>query len=155
MAGPVYGSDGNGVPGFTSRFEMACKELLRSVQALQADQTFSVVFFNSAATIQPEFVQCHATPENRQKLADWLARLFPDGGTDPIPAIKEVMSKKAFGEVDVVFLLSDGEFEPSAVRDVRHLNRRQAIINTISIEMEAATLKQIAGENAGQHIRVK
>lgn len=134
-----------------SNFEVVKQELFRSISALEPNQTFTVICFNDGAHYLPELIETKATDEAKDRLRVWLKGLSADGGTDPLTGMRLVFQ----GTPEVIFLLSDGEFDYGCVNAIQKLNRGESVINTVSIGMDAATLRQIAEDAAGQYKVVK
>jgi hypothetical protein len=95
-----------------SRFARAREELLRSIDQLLDRQGFYVVLFSDKA--QPMFDEAgpqrqflRATPENKDRLRDWLMKIVPNGGTHPNESLDLAVSLAP----SAIFMLSDGEFE--------------------------------------------
>src|SRR5690606_31280463 len=95
---------------------------------------------------QPTKTLQRARPPSIVKINKWIAEVTPAGGTDPMPAIRVALDFKP----DAVFILSDGEFDASAVSETASLNRKKKIaINTLAFRSDAITLQLIAEQNAG------
>jgi len=101
----------NGGANGPSRFDRAVSELLRSLDQLQAGQSFYVVLFSSGMrrmfdeTGRPQMLE--ATPQNKRRLQEWLRTMGPGGGTNPRSAIQFALRMKP----SAVFMLSDGAFD--------------------------------------------
>ena len=134
-----------------SRLRRAKKELVESVDRLTPQQTVTVVLFNSRAYTNPDVSQQSATSKTKAKLANWLDQTLANGGTDPLPAMERVLRE----EFDVIFLVSDGEFNLSDVNRIRQLNKKKIPISSISLNVDSQTLKMVAEQNDGQYINVK
>ncbi|MBI3863584.1 MAG: hypothetical protein HY290_16965, partial [Planctomycetia bacterium] len=71
-----------------TKLERVKIELFSSILSMSPEQEFYVVFFNrfsvpmKASTLQP------ATPENKRRHLEWVAKLQGGGGTDPREALK-------------------------------------------------------------------
>ncbi|QGJ71813.1 Hypothetical protein PBC10988_35230 [Planctomycetales bacterium 10988] len=144
-----------------ARFERAIKETLYSVNELTPDQRFFVIFFNHGT--YPMFYEpddrfqrkvrkdlIPATPENRYRLKDWLSKATPFGGTIPEDALLQMINLRP----DVIFFLSDGEFDNQTVDKVREANAdKGVIIYTIGLESGVGEhlLKDIAYQNGGEY----
>ncbi len=152
-------------------FNEARAELLRSVDALQPDQRFYVVFYDQnpthmriAAADEDDASSMLATPENKLALRRWAMTIRQEKGKSPVETLRF-----AFGlEPDVIFLLSDGEFSAETEEVIRELNQREnlfgesqlaTIIHTIRYPgyspgeaTKAETqMRRIASENGGQY----
>lgn len=152
-------------------FNEARAELLRSVDALQPDQRFYVVFYDQnpthmriAAADEDDASSMLATPENKLVLRRWAMTIRQEKGKSPVETLRF-----AFGlEPDVIFLLSDGEFSAETEEVIRELNQREnlfgesqlaTIIHTIrypgyspgEATKAEAQMRRIASENGGQY----
>ena len=152
-------------------FNEARAELLRSVDALQPDQRFYVVFYDQnpthmriSAADEDDASSMLATPENKLVLRRWAMTIRQEKGKSPVETLRF-----AFGlEPDVIFLLSDGEFSAETEEVIRELNQREnlfgesqlaTIIHTIrypgyspgEATKAEAQMRRIAGENGGQY----
>jgi hypothetical protein len=127
------------------------KELMRAIHRLEPEQTFSVVVFNHVASSDPRFMNASPTAKHRRELSEWLDRIYAEGGTDPLPGMRLVLPKK----YDVIFLLSDGEFDADAVAAIRGENVHETVIHTISVSQDSHTLRQIATDAGGQFVFVQ
>ena len=93
-----------------SRFQVAARELLRTVEALDEQQEFLVVafcsqsFFCAANPARPTMMR--ATAGNKKRLKSWVYQLQLASGTDPRLGVVTGLRLKP----DAIFLLSDGEF---------------------------------------------
>lgn len=146
-----------------TRFQVACKELLRSIGSLEADQKFCVFFFGHRTRVMfdksPQLV--NATETNRKRLKSWISTLYPGMGTDPRYGIMHALRLKP----DAVFLLSDGEFNgqatnfhqipgnPSTERIIKRHLGMSIPIHTIAFEdlVNRRRLRNIATVTHGTH----
>lgn len=93
-----------------SRFHVAARELIRTVEALDEEQEFLVVafcyqsYFFTPNPAQPKMTR--ATAPNKQRLQSWVSHLQLASGTDPRQGVVAALRLKP----DAIFLLSDGEF---------------------------------------------
>lgn len=157
------------------RFAEARAELLRSVDALQPDQRFYVVFYDE----QPKYMcithpgrqeaeSVYATAANKQALRNWAMTIVQQRGQSPPDVLRF-----AFGlQPDVIFLLSDGQFSARTETVIREENRRGnlfgeggpiSIIHTIRFPGVSTSegrnaeqqMQRIAQENGGQYRSVE
>lgn len=156
MSAPVYRLDsGNPEKMNTSRFVLACEELSRAVASLQSNQTFTVILFNEGYYHESSLLSAAADESSKLKLENWIQQVNPKGGTDPLPALRFLFRKQGASASEVVYLLSDGDFDPNAVAAIRKLNRTPAVIHTISLGSDAGTLRDIASQNGGSYLHVQ
>ncbi len=148
-----------------TRFDRAKQELLAAIDRFYEDQRFAVLLFSDKC--RPMFDEplteddlLPATPQNKQRLADWLQAVYPVGATDPRQAIQAALSVYP----DAVFLLSDGEFKihlgrqrhrlgGKTIRLIRRINANDVPIHTIAYQdrRNRQTLQQIAEESGGTY----
>ena len=83
-------------------------ELLKTVDAMSADQRFAVVFFADDRAFGPGGgAPLPASDENKRKLRDWLETIeFGDKST-PIPGLTRAFDANP----DAVYFVSSGEFD--------------------------------------------
>jgi Mg-chelatase subunit ChlD len=133
-----------------ARFDKARDELIRSLYALEDDREFCVIFFST--TTSPMFGSpklLPATAANKTRVEEWVQQFAVNGGTDPDEAIRMALKERP----DAIFLLTDGEFDSSAVVTARTLNTRRITINTIGFEDPGGevNLKQLAADSGGKY----
>jgi hypothetical protein len=129
-----------------------CKlELLKSVNNLDAQQKATVIFYNQGAISDPRFVNSKVTKSFKEHLKTWVDSIYPSGGTNPQPALEFVLK----GEYDLIYLLSDGEFDFQTVQWVAQNNKKKIMIHCISMVQDSRTLRDIAQQSKGKYIFVK
>lgn len=133
-----------------ARFDMAKRELLRSIYSLDDDKSIFVIFF--ADGHYPMFNQNQALPSNlanKERIRQWVEPFGIQGGTKPDSAIDFALKMQP----DAVYLLTDGEFDDSAVVLARASNSRKVPINTIGFQDRGGEpgLKQIANDSGGKY----
>ncbi|MEM1069852.1 MAG: hypothetical protein AAGI63_13210, partial [Planctomycetota bacterium] len=150
-------------------FESAREELVRSIQALQPDQRFYVVFFDADSDYMRirdpntnESMSLSATNENKAALTQWAKGISMDDGQAPYEPLRFALDLKP----DVIFLLSDGEF-PAGIEDlltednyVENLFgdvQRISIVHTIGYHSQRGEerMRRIAEKNGGQYHYVR
>jgi len=130
----------------------------RSISSLESNQSFNVVFF-SGDTITP-FAKTGvvaATPESKEDVATWMAKISPKEGTNPFGAIQ-----KAFGcSPDVINVLTDGfdqvESANAITAEFAKLNSRKRVkVNCFLLSSDPTrnknmvqSLEKIAKDNGG------
>jgi Mg-chelatase subunit ChlD len=133
------------------KFRRATAELMRTLESLTTKQKFFVIFFNNGAFPMDADGPVEATSENVEDLRRWLQHVVPGGGTDPMPALTYALALKP----DAIFLLSDGEFDPLVIDDLRVQNQvkdKPIPINTVSFYSREAVgiMKTIARQSGGK-----
>lgn len=131
---------------------IAKRELLKSVARLSPSQFFSVYFFHDSIVSNSKFVNRNVTPKSARQLKSWLATIRGFGGTDPLPAMQAALSLET---VDVIFLLSDGQFLVGTDNRITSKNNRKAVINTLSVGFDNRSMRQIARDNEGRYRFIK
>lgn len=132
----------------------ACQELMDSVQHLNPQQQFYVIFFSNHT--YPMFfpnpahrTMLPATKQNIARLQEWINDSNAGGGTDPLDAVLHGLSLRP----DAIFLLSDGEFDHHIIDTIGRQNKRKVVINTIAFINRSGEplLQQIANANRGEY----
>ncbi len=127
------------------------RELNRSIGGLGRDQNFHVIFYSSGPGVEmPPRKLVPATEENKRAAATFVNRQFAEGATDPSDALA-----KAFrNNPAVIFLLTDGDFDPAVRDQIRLLNREKKVkVNTICFLYRTGEelAMKIAAQNDGQY----
>ncbi|HSG73491.1 MAG TPA: hypothetical protein VLA12_23950, partial [Planctomycetaceae bacterium] len=116
-----------------TRLERAKVELLDALRGMQADQEFSLVFYDEGSYWMSDLPDdprmIPASRENIQHVAAWVKRQTTRGGTDPRDALKRSLSLNP----DVVFLLTDGQIPPETREVVASYNKSGAVVHTTCI----------------------
>lgn len=151
-----------------SRFVRAIAELRASIARLSGGQAFYVILFNGQTrrmlddeAIFPQMLP--ATPENKQKLFDWLTTVQLGEWTDPREALRLGLSMRP----SALFLLSDGEFNgeqqrlnagllngnPSVFSVIDRHNIARTPIHTIAYEDKSSckAMEQISQSTGGKY----
>jgi hypothetical protein len=132
-----------------TRFGKMKLELRNAVGRMNKDLSFYIIFFNTGPILMPSRTLQAATPENQKEFLTWTAGVRAQGSTDPRQALLAAMELRP----DVIFLLTDGDFERDVRRDLRRLKQDHVVINTIGFGDSAASdiLKDIAKANRGTY----
>jgi hypothetical protein len=151
----VYVVDCSGSMDENGKFERAIYELLQSIEQLNSEQRYFVIFYNDAAHPMDADEPVPATERQFARTRRWIRRVRPDGGTHPLPALMYALSLRP----DAIYFLSDGEFDPSATHALRSRNRpnkrlktRPIPIHTIAFVERASegVMRTIAQQSGGQ-----
>ena len=102
--------DKSGSMASEGKMQRAADELLRSVRALPDFTQFRVCLFDTGTRTFPEAGWSRARPVQVDRLATWLGRVGPQGGTTPVVAFQGMV---ADGAPDAIFFLTDGEIAPA------------------------------------------
>jgi hypothetical protein len=151
----VYVVDCSGSMNQNGKFERARYELLQSIEQLNKDQSYFVIFYNHEAHPMDGGRLVLATPAHVADTTRWVNYVDAGGGTDPLPAILYALSMHP----DAIYFLSDGQFDPNTIQEIRGRNRpnnrlhtRQIPIHTIAFydRFAAGQMRQIARNSGGE-----
>jgi len=156
----VYIIDHSGSMQEHNKLAVAKAELVASLQALDAEQLFQVVFYNQDARTLKLPVRAadgmfYATDINRTLAGQLINSIHPDGGTDHMPALQLALSY----EPDVVFFLTDADEPRLSAKDldtIRRWNKAGTRIHCVEfgtgpeIGVESYLVK-LARRNGGDH----
>jgi len=134
-------------------FDRAKKELKASIADLNETKTFSVFFFSNSSF--PMFYPMSdstllaATDSNKSKVNLWIDGFSIWGGTNPRDSLLSALTLKP----DVIFLLTDGQFDESTVQEVSAANKDSVVINTIGFMDRGGetVLKKLSEQNGGTY----
>ena len=153
----VYVIDRSSSMSERDRLGVAKRDLLASLEKLQPESQFQVIFYN----LRPEMVPVggpakrlvSATDANKTRTAQYIDSVIADGGTDHLPALKMALSLRP----DVIFFLTDAQdMTARDVKEITGLNKDRAHIHTIEFGVgpdvgETNTLRELAGANGGSY----
>lgn len=144
----VYVVDRSG--SMLDTFQHVRVELLRSINALRRSQKFHVIFFNAGPPLEnPPRKLVSAINAQKTSLFEFLSKVHPSGSTDPARAMRRALSL----EPDLVYFLTDGEFDAALLPKLDQWNRdRRVRIFTIAyFDVGGADLlERIAREHGGE-----
>jgi hypothetical protein len=169
----VYVIDRSG--SMLNSFEYLRRELRESVEALSPQQSFHVLFFSGFTPDQVDAARRRMGAEFdepffrvapfiempprrlvpairvfKKKAIEYLEQIFPEGQTDPVAAMRRAFEL----EPDLIYFLTDGEFDPVLVDYLEKWNRdRRTKIFTLAFVFEGNSqlLKKIARDHNGQY----
>ena len=145
----VYVVDRSG--SMTDSIDYVKFELKRSIGELSEDKEFHVIFYSSGPPVEmPTRRLVNATERNKQLAFEFIDSVIAQGETDPSEALKRAFDTKP----ELVYLLTDGEFDRAIVDLVKRLNANQQVtVHTIGFlyQVGEQVLKQIADENNGNY----
>lgn len=145
----VYVVDRSG--SMLETFDAVKQELRRSVTALRRTQKFHVVFFNYGDPMEnPPRRLVSAIRAQKEALFDFLGRVQPEGSTHPDEAMRRALALQP----DLIYFLTDGQFDPGLLNKLDHWNRdRRVRIFTIAyVNREGGELlERIAREHRGEY----
>ena len=126
-------------------------ELKRSIRELDEADEFHVVFYSSGPPLEmPTRRLVNATEWNKQLAFEFVDGIFAQGETDPSKALEQAF---AVGP-ELIYLLTDGEFDRSVVNLVKRLNADKCVmVHTIGFLYRTGeeVLKKIAEQNGGTY----
>ncbi|MEZ6064600.1 MAG: vWA domain-containing protein [Planctomycetaceae bacterium] len=136
-----------------SRLGRVKVELWRSIFSMANTQRYAIIFFNSGAVPMPGLELREGGPEGQQDLFNWTAGIRAEGKTDPQEALLLALQLRP----DVIYFLTDGEFNYRVVRRVAEVNTGGVTIHTVSLGDRAAErfLKEIATTSGGEYRHIE
>jgi hypothetical protein len=138
----VYVVDCSGSMNEDRKFERAMYELLHSIEQLASDQRYFVIFYNDMAYPMDADAPVLATEDEFARTRRWISHIRPDGGTNPLPALLFALSLRP----DAIYFLSDGQFDPMTIHQLRVRNRPKKRFATQQIPIHAIALVNRATE---------
>ncbi|MFN0195148.1 MAG: vWA domain-containing protein [Planctomycetaceae bacterium] len=132
-----------------TRFGRLKIELVNTIGQMTEENQFFVIFFNDRAIPMPSDRLVHATKDNQLTCLEWVATAHTGGQTDPREALMLALNLNP----DIIYFLTDGEFEYRVVKDVKAANKQKTPIYTFCFSDRAGEkfLKQIAEQNHGEY----
>ena len=127
-------------------------ELKRSIRMLRPNQSFHVIFYSSGPALEmPARKLVPATEANKLAAYEFIDSIVPVGQTDPSDALN-----KAFqNDPELIYLLTDGEFEKKIVDLIDRLNARKdkVTVHTLCFIYTGGEpiLQEIAKHNNGTY----
>ena len=150
----AYIVDVSGSMSQNRKHELAMRELSRSIDTLPDFSHFYVLLFSSGSFPPPQ--QKGWTParkSNVRTVITWLKQIDPTGGTEPRNAFLQVFSLEE--RPDVLYFLTDGQFQDITPDEIAELNRRgkKIVINTIQFGDPDGeeVLREIAKKSGGTY----
>jgi len=127
------------------------KELRQSIGKLRRSQKFHVIFFNAGSPLEnPPKRLVSAIQANKRSAYRFVDGIAAGGGTDPRLALRRAFAV----DPDLIYFLTDGEFDPKIVTLLSALNRNRRVrIFTIAYVSRtgAPLLERIAREHNGEY----
>lgn len=126
------------------------EEVVRSINRLHRVQQFHIIFFSGGPPIEaPPRKFVHAIKDYKKQAFEFVSMIEAGGSTDPSKAISRSIRLGA----DLIYFLTDGEFSPEVVEQLRKWNKDQQVrIYTIAFLRRNGEdlLRRIARENGGE-----
>ena len=130
-------------------------ELKLSVLSLTEKKFFNIIFFTDGQFQEmPARAILRASRAHKNAARNFIDNIKLGGGTDPKLALDRAFELRP----QLIYLLTDGQFDPSVVDHIRALNKRgKTTVNTICFGNRQGEdiLKSIASQNSGQYQFVK
>ena len=113
----------------TDSIDYVKEELKRSIRDLAEEKEFHVIFYSSGPPVEmPTRRLVNATDSNKQRAFEFIDGIIAQGETDPSKALERAFEVKP----ELIYLLTDGEFDKAMVDLLKRLNRDQKItVHTI------------------------
>jgi hypothetical protein len=152
----VYVIDRSVSMGPSGGLVRAKQEVIASLRRMPDQTLFQIILFNRSVEMIPPGSMTGwltATDENKQKVADFLKSIEPEGGTLPVPALKRALALKP----EVIFFLSDGgDWTDRQVQEVTTINRGHTVIHVVNLEgserdQPRGPLQILATRNRGEY----
>jgi DNA-directed RNA polymerase subunit RPC12/RpoP len=145
----VYVVDRSG--SMTDSMEYVKFELKRAIGELGPEKSFHVIFYSSGPPVEmPTARLVDATDRNKKLAYEFIDGIIPHGQTDPSEALDKAFKVKP----ELIYLLTDGEFDRSIVDLVKNLNvGKKVTVHTIGFIYDTGekVLKEIASQNNGKY----
>ena len=125
----VYVVDCSDSMNDNGKFERARYELLQSIEQLGKDQRYFVIFYNHEAHPMAAERPVLATQKQIAQTTRWINDAEANGGTNPLPALLDALSMRP----DAIYFLSDGQFDPMTIPELRFRNRANLRLHTRAI----------------------
>ena len=136
------------------RFHTAVNELVRTVEQMEADQYFYVIFFSDTAYPlfwpAPVSQLVPATRKNKERLQQWLYTVELCLQTRGSDAMKLALSLRP----DAIYVLGDGAFTDNTTNQLTIPHNRRTPIFTLGMQVKErgkSQLTQIAKANNGTY----
>ena len=132
-----------------TRFGRVKLELLKTIANMSDEQKFFMIFFNQNAVPMPADRMMEATPGSQQRYLTWMTQLKAAGQTNPEQALLLAL----YLQPDVIYFLTDGDFDYKVVPTVTQANSKSIRIHTIGFGDDRGEkfLKEIAKFNNGTY----
>jgi hypothetical protein len=133
-----------------TRFKRVQVELINSIWHMQPQQQFFVIFFNRETAPMPARSLQPATPWAKEHFLTWVAEMKTAGApTDPRQAMELALRL----EPDIIYFLTDGEFDRGVNRQLLQIRQVRTTIHTFAFgdARSAAVLTDIAKNNQGKY----
>lgn len=135
-----------------TRFQRLQLELIKFIRQLQPSQRFYVIFFNEFPEPMPTPTMVPATDNNKAMYLEWVARLRPEGMTDPRASLRLAMKLQP----DQIYFLSDGDLSDLHRNQVLRLKPGRWKLNTFTFGSRFAEfMKALADIHNGNYTMIR
>lgn len=125
-------------------------ELAKAVNRLNSTQKFNVIWFSDGEPHMLAVNLVQATEDNKTRLFKHLQDVKMSGSTDPRQAIFKALQMRP----ELIYVLTDGNFEPEFVQAVTKANTAKIRINAIGFVLPGGeghtNLERLVKENNGK-----
>ncbi len=124
-----------------TRWSRAVDELVKSIAKLPTVARFQAYLYDSGLSPPPwneDWVP--AGGRGRTRVQNWVSRIVPGGGTQPVDAIQSALRLQP--PPDAIFLLTDGEFPVEPALQVLQTMKEQGVrcpVHTVALGSQAGT----------------
>ena len=124
-------------------------ELYRTISKMSEEQSFFVIFFNTAPIPMPSRGMVHADPLVIRRYMEWIFAVRGMDKTDPQAALLMALRLNP----DQIYFLTDGDFSYRCVRSAREANLNRIPIHTIGFGGKEGekNLQEIARDSQGTY----
>ena len=147
----VYVIDISGSMQQGNRMSRMLDALTEAIDRQKPEQKIKVIAFHDVPFPDPVAKSLYsATGANKTKVKNWLRGPLDAGGTQPTDAMLMAIAMQP----EVIYFLTDGEFDPycvEAVRDANKKNSKPCVINCIGLVEDVQNLRDIASQNKGTY----
>jgi len=140
------------------RLTEAKEEIKQTVKRMSTDVRFGLMFFEEGKFDEFGKGLVSATIQNKIAAFKFIDSVECMGLTNPLPALITAFKY----DPQLIYLLTDGEFEAETIAKVREMNRKRAAsdrvrVNTIAFKSREGEriLKKLASESRGKYKYVK
>lgn len=136
----------------TTRWERLVDELSSALRSLDEGVAFSIILFSDGYWEINGSIQVASSP-NKEKAIRWIETLRVGRDTYPFPALQHALGLSP----DVIYFLTDGDFDASVIKNVTWLNQRlpqPATIHTVGLGSlrDHHRLVNLAKHNGGEFL---
>lgn len=152
MRSPYLGKTGE------PRMEVAKRELIKCIDALNAAALFNVVVFSDGVDRWLDEGVSESQGKDKKEAQEYVEKLAANGGTNLYGALETAFADP---EVDTIYVMSDGEPSVGEVIDQTEIRarvqqwneHRKVVIHTIAVGGTFQVLEWLAGDTGGTHVK--